>query len=93
MSEPPPRESRERPPRHHAEVLISADPASFTDVRRRLDALVGVEVQQLDPATGRCVAALECTDRAEGERLFVALGHLPHVRSVQLVAAPMERRR
>lgn len=85
MSEPPPRGSEERPPRHYAGVLISADPASFTAVRRSLDALAGVEVHHLDPPTGRCVAVLESADRAAGERLFAALGHLPHVHSVDLV--------
>lgn len=81
-SEPP-----RRAPRHYAGVLISAEPASFTEVRRSLDAIPGVAVRHLDPATGRCVAVLETTDRGEGERLFVALGRLPHVYRVDLVDA------
>lgn len=84
MSDAPP-VSAESVPRHYAGVLISADPASFTEVRRRLDAMPGVAVHHLDPATGRCVAVLESADRAEGERLFRALGRLAHVHSVDLV--------
>lgn len=72
-------------PRHYAGVLISAEPASFTEVRRRLDAMPGVVVRHLDPATGRCVAVIESADRSEGERIFGALGRLPHVHNVDLV--------
>ena len=72
-------------PRHYAGVLISAEPANLTEVRRSLDAIPGVAVHHLDPATGRCVAVLESADRGAGERLFVALGRLPHVHSVDLV--------
>ncbi len=62
-----------------------ADPARFSEIRQALGALPGVEVHHADPATGRCVAVLESSDRAENERLFVALGQTPGVRSVDLV--------
>jgi len=71
--------------RHYAGVLIAAAPARFAAVCRALDAIPGVLVHHLDPATGRCVAVLESGDRAEGERLFGALGQVPDLRSVDLV--------
>lgn len=85
MTEPSPPQSPERPVRHYAGVLISAEPACFTEVRRTLDATPGVEVHHLEAGTGRCVAVLESADRSEGERLFAAIGHLPHIRSIDLV--------
>ena len=91
MIEPTQPGAQESPERHYAGVLISADPARFTAVRQVLDAIPGIEIHHLDPATGRCVAVLESAERAEGERLFVALGQIPHVRSVDLVYHLVDR--
>ncbi len=91
MFEPPPPELPQEILRHYAGVLISAEPACFTEVRWALDATPGVEVHHLDAGTGRCVAVLETTDRIEGERLFEAVGRLPHVRSVDLVYHLVDR--
>lgn len=91
MLESPSPESPQQAPRHYAGVLISAEPARFTEVRRLLDATPGVAVHHLDAGTGRCVAVLETQDRAEGERLFAAVGRLPHVHSVDLVYHLVDR--
>lgn len=91
MFESSPPESPQETPRHYAGVLISVEPARFTEVRRLLDATPGVAVHHLDAGTGRCVAVLETKDRAEGERLFAAVGRLPHVHSVDLVYHLVDR--
>ncbi|MBP9143949.1 MAG: chaperone NapD [Thermoanaerobaculia bacterium] len=83
--EPPSPESPQCRVRHYAGVLISIEPARLTEVRQSLDSTPGVAVHHLDPAIGRCVAVLESADRTEGERLFDAVGRLPHVRSVEFV--------
>ena len=91
MTEPSPPASLQQPTQHHAGVLISVEPAGFTEVRRALDASPGIAVRHLDPETGRCLAVLETDNRAEGERLLTALGRIPHVLSVEVVPQRVDR--
>jgi len=71
--------------RHYAGVLVTAEPRRFDEALAALAALPHVSLHQRDRATGRFVAVLESADRAAGERLLVALGRIPDVRSADLV--------
>jgi nitrate reductase NapAB chaperone NapD len=70
--------------RHYSGVLISAEPARFTEALGALAALADVEVHHTDASSARCVVVLESADREGQERLFRALRELPGVAGAEL---------